>query len=109
MACPELQLMLLARAVRPPELDSLVRLNRFDNPLGIECKYFCTSIEGAMTYAQMAQRRYGDGPYTIVVTAIDRSLLSKTSSVVVDGGIEAVTVPTELLYSLRPPTFPESA
>ncbi len=35
------------------------------------------SVSGAKAYAKLAQRAFGDGPCTIVVTAIDPSLLDE--------------------------------
>ena len=61
--------LLLARAVKKPELESIRRENRFTNVVGLECKYFCTSVADALAYARLAQDSFKDGPYTIVVTA----------------------------------------
>jgi hypothetical protein len=94
---------LLFRAVLDLELDSIRDLLSFQNPPGLERKYFATSAAAARTYAAMAQARFGDGRYTVVATAIDAALLPPDCRIVVDRGIETVTVPTDLLYALEPP------
>lgn len=102
--------MFLARAVRPAELASIRQLGSFANVVGIEVKYFATSIDAARRFAAMADTRFGDGPYTIVTTYIDRVLLLPPGSrVIVDGGIEAIAIPSGLLYSLQPPTVLEGS
>ena len=55
----------------------------------------------------MAEQAFGEGPYTIVQTAMAASLIASDYLALVDGGIEAVTIPTDLLYALEPPTLLE--
>lgn len=68
-----------------------------------EVKYFSTMAEGAASYARQAHRAFGDGPFTIVGTQIPANLVNSTMRVTVDGGINTVTVPTQLLLQLNRP------
>ena len=97
----------LWRAVKAEELDSIRRLDAFTNIPGIERKYFTATLAGARAYAQLASLSYGDGPYFLVATWGDASLLPPDCWATVDRGIEIVAVPTELLYLLAPPTIVE--
>jgi uncharacterized protein RhaS with RHS repeats len=93
----------LFRAVSQAELQDLNTTGNFNNPLGIENKYFSTTAEGASSYAQQT---FGtglyQGPYSIVQTSIPTNLIGPTMQVTVDGGISTVVVPTELLPNLSP-------
>ncbi|MFT4046644.1 MAG: RHS repeat-associated core domain-containing protein [Solimonas sp.] len=94
----------LFRAVSNAELDDLSATGTFNNPLGIESKYFSTTAEGASSYAQQTVGTgLYQGPYTIIQTSIPTNLISPTMQVTVDGGISTVVVPTELLPSLSAP------
>ena len=86
---------------------SIRRLGSFTNAVGSEVKYFSTSLEAARRFAAMANERFGDGPYMLVTSGIDAGLLPANSRVTVDGGIEAVVIPSALLYALQPPTILE--
>jgi hypothetical protein len=89
--------------VSSAELDDLAATGTFNNPLGIESKYFSTTAEGASSYAQQTVGTgLYQGPYSIVQTSIPTSLISPVMQVSVDGGISTVVVPTELLPSLSP-------
>ena len=93
----------LFRAVLPAELADIPYRSEFMNLAGIEHKYFATSLDGARRYAMLAEQAFGDGPFTIVATRIDRSLIADESRVLVDGAIATVTIPTDLLYALERP------
>ena len=84
----------LFRAVTPPELASIYRMNAFSNPAGVERKYFSLTLEGARRYAIAAEDAFGDGPFAIVQTSIDPTLVSADSRAVVDRGIFVLSVPT---------------
>jgi RHS repeat-associated protein len=92
----------LYRAVQPTEFAQIQATNDFRNPPGIENKYFSTNIAGATTYATMANEAYGEN-YTVVGTSIDRNLITPDMRATVDGGIQTITVPTNMLPSLSPP------
>jgi hypothetical protein len=100
---------LLVRAVKRLELDSIRRLQRFTNIPGIERKYFATSTAAARAYGDLAHGTFGDGPYALVATSVDGSMLPADCRAVVDRGIETVTIPTELLYALAPPIIVDEA
>ena len=58
----------LYRAVQDEELNQILETGTFQNPVGLESKYFSTSYEGAACYAQEAEASGTDalaGPYTI--------------------------------------------
>jgi RHS repeat-associated protein len=99
----------LFRAVSPAELASIRGLGTFTNPLGIESKYFSTSLSGAQSYAAQAEAAFGDEPYSFVQTSIPNSQITPEMVPVggVDGGIETVVVPTETLPVLEPPVIIE--
>ena len=75
----------------------------FANPPGLEVKYFATTRLGAERYAALAAAAFGDGPFVIMSTAIDAVLIDPSFCVLVDGSIETVTVPTNILYLLQAP------
>ena len=93
----------LYRAVIEPELEGIQILQEFENPYGIESKYFSTNPEGAASYAKQAYQAFGDGPFTLVKTGIPTNLITEEMLVYVDRGISTVVVPTELLSSLVTP------
>ena len=98
----------LYRVVKPEELEQILEKNIFTNPYGIENKYFSTNLEGAMQYALMAEKAFGDPPYTIIGTSISReqySLLPADLKVSVDQGISAVLIPTHKLSLLSRPAI----
>ncbi|TLF79622.1 RHS repeat-associated core domain-containing protein, partial [Nocardia cyriacigeorgica] len=100
----------LYRAVQQRELEQILENRAFTNPAGIETKYFAFTEAAANSYAREAYRNWPDeGPYTIVRTTIDRSLIPDISRVdLADRGVgEAVALPTELLSRLgRPRILP---
>jgi RHS repeat-associated protein len=94
----------LYRAVTSEELATIVNSGgRFVADAG-GGKYFATTAEGAAQYARMASRAFGDGPYTIVRTTIERGLLRALpdATVVVDRGIGTVRLPGSALPRLGP-------
>jgi hypothetical protein len=93
------------RAVRDPELKQIERTGRFENPEGLEVKYFAETKAGAQQYGNMAEKAFKDGPYTIVETTIPESLLTAETTVVVDSGISTVVVRTEQLPQLSSPAM----
>jgi hypothetical protein len=93
----------LFRAVLPAEADSIAaNAGAFTNPVGIEVKYFSTTLEGAQSYASQASAAFGDGPFTIVQTAIPTSAITPEMAVTVDRGIQTIVVATEDLSKLAP-------
>jgi uncharacterized protein RhaS with RHS repeats len=92
----------LYRAVNSAELASIRSTRAFSNPLGIERKYFSTTLAGAQSYAAQASKAYGE-TYSVVRTAIPTRLISQDMRATVDRGIPTVTVPSELLPSLKSP------
>ncbi len=101
----------LYRAVQQRELEQILESRTFTNPEGIETKYFASTEEGANAYARgMFSRFPEEGPYTIVRTTIDRSLISDISRIenLADAGVgDAVALPTEVLSQLgRPRIIP---
>lgn len=97
----------LYRAVRPAEASSIRTQQALTNPPGIETKYFAVTLAGARLYARKADLRYGDGPYRIVKTTIRSDLIAKEMSLVVDGGIRTIVLPTRLLACLTRPEMVE--
>lgn len=96
----------LYRAVTLDELSDIQDLSKFRNPLGIENKYFSETVEGATSYAKQAHKAYRDGPYTIVETSIPTHLIDPQWKTLVDqGGIPAITIPTNMLRQLETPTI----
>ena len=93
----------LYRAVMPAEYDDLRLSWTFQNPRGIEVKYFSETAEGATHYARLAHRAFGDGPFTLVETQISEEWILPEMRVKVDQTIATVVVPTELLPQLSPP------
>ena len=93
----------LFRMVAPRELESITRLGRFTNLPQIETKYFTTSVSKAIEFGNIADAFFADGPYTLIETAIQTSLIDWSFNVSVDSGIPTVTLPTRLLRFLDPP------
>lgn len=93
----------LYRAVMPNELADIEASNVLQNTVGNEVKYFSTTAEGAASYGQQAAKAFGDGPFTIVQSSIPTSAITTEMQVVVDGGIQTVVVPTELLPKMSQP------
>lgn len=81
------------------------KAGKFNNPPGIENKYFSTTKEGAQQYGDMAQKAFKDGPYSVVETSIPTNQIAKDMQVTVDSGIKTVTVPTDKLNQLTKPKF----
>lgn len=99
----------LYRAVNSTELADINSRNSFRNPFGTENKYFATTAEGAASYAKQAYQHGGllyEGPYSIVGTKLERSLVTDImrAPLGVDRGIQTLVVPTELLPRLGSPT-----
>jgi hypothetical protein len=92
----------LFRAVRPAELEQIDRTKSFQNPFGIETKYFSTTLEGAQKYARMAWK---DGLFTIVQTSIQRPTPNWNWNPYVDGGVPTVVLRSEDLPRLGRPTI----
>jgi hypothetical protein len=93
----------LFRAVLPGEAESIQATGAFTNPLGIEVKYFSTSLGGAQSYASQATAAFGDGPFTFVGTGIPTSAITPEMQVTVDRGIRTVVISTQDLPKLTPP------
>ncbi|WBY08317.1 RHS repeat-associated core domain-containing protein [Sphingomonas sp. 7/4-4] len=93
----------LFRAVGSAELGSIRSSGGFSNPIGIEGKYFATTLEGAQSYASQAVARFGDAPYTFVQTSIKNTLLTPAMSATVDRRISSLVIPTHVLPSLATP------
>ncbi|EOE4638715.1 RHS repeat-associated core domain-containing protein [Providencia stuartii] len=93
----------LYRAVGPDELNNIKQTNAFNNPAGIETKYFTTSGEKASEYGKKAVLGFGDEPYTIVKTSVPKNLISDPKFYAeVDGGIPAYVLPSDILAGLKP-------
>jgi hypothetical protein len=97
------EIITLFRAVSAAELISIRSTGVFLNPIGIETKYFSTSLEGAQFYAAQAISRFGEGPFTFVRTSIQSSLITDQMSVLVDRGISTIALPEALLAKLSFP------
>ena len=93
----------LYRMVTVVELDDLRQSGAFQNPLGIENKYFALTPEGAAAYAQQAHKAFGDGPFTMVTTTLPTHTITSDMRVTVDRGIATVIVSTQQLVELSPP------
>ncbi|WP_164928463.1 polymorphic toxin-type HINT domain-containing protein [Gloeobacter violaceus] len=105
----------LYRAVLDKELQDIKSSGVFRNPYGIEIKYFSVTAEGAARYArsQFINRPF-EGPYTLLRTRVPSSLLAnpQVTRLILDrgiGGVDTVTIPTELLKNLSPPTMLRAA
>ena len=93
----------LYRAVGPEELESIRATEQFTNLPGLESKYFTTSAEDAADYAKQAVRAFGDEPYTIIKTQVNKKVLNQPNiNATVDGGIPAVVLPNKDLKNLKP-------
>lgn len=77
------------RAVKDDELKQLSDTRRFQNPLGIESKYFSSTPEGAALYARSAHAKFPDeGAYTLVRGVIRTEHIPAESRIehLADGG-----------------------
>ncbi|SFE75530.1 RHS repeat-associated core domain-containing protein [Actinacidiphila alni] len=88
------------RAVQSKELAQLLKTRRFENVLGIETKYFSTTMEGAAAYARAAFKAYKEeGPYTLVRSVIHKDAINPESLIdhLADagGGIDALALSVE--------------
>ncbi|GAB2913756.1 DUF6531 domain-containing protein [Streptomyces mayteni] len=95
--------MYVYRAVQNAELNQISRTRTFQNPAGIEVKYFSDTAEGAAAYARQMYGRFPDeGPYTMVRSTIRTDAIPDLSRVdlVEAGGIAALAIPTEILESM---------
>ncbi|MDG9708226.1 DUF6531 domain-containing protein [Streptomyces sp. DH10] len=95
--------MYLYRAVMDGELGQILRTRTFQNPQGIETKYFSTTAEAAASYAREMYSRFPhEGAYTLVRSTIRRDTIPDISRVdlVEAGGIEALALPTEVLEQM---------
>ncbi|MEU9879362.1 DUF6531 domain-containing protein [Streptomyces phaeochromogenes] len=97
--------MYLYRAVMNGELDQILRTRSFQNPRGIEVKYFSSTPEGAAAYArQMYSRMPDEGPYTMVRSTIRQDAIPEISRIEhladAGGNIEALAIPTEVLEQM---------
>ncbi|WP_316776036.1 RHS repeat-associated core domain-containing protein [Streptomyces sasae] len=93
----------LYRAVMSRELDQIASTRTFQNPRGIETKYFSTTAESAASYAREMYSRFPhEGPYTLVRSTINVDHIPESSRVqlVEAGGIEAMALPTEVLEKM---------
>lgn len=90
----------LYRAIKPAELQQIIETGGFENPYGIERKYFSTSLEGAKQFAKMAEKAFGDEPYSYIKTQIPRTVVTDILKANVDRGINTIVVPTENLFQL---------
>ena len=82
------------RAVKGEELDQVKRDRRFQNPPGIETKYFSSTPEGAAAYAKAAHSKFpGEGAYTLTRGVIDSRNIPAESRIEhladAGGGIDA--------------------
>lgn len=103
MAILEPETTALYRMVTAAELNDILQLGAFRNPYGIENKYFAITAAGAASYAQQAHKAFGDGPFTMVETAIPTRSITPDMRVTVDRGLSTVIVPTQQLSELSPP------
>ncbi|MXM62309.1 Rhs protein [Streptomyces sp. HUCO-GS316] len=93
----------LYRAVMDGELGQIMRTRTFQNPRGIETKYFSTTAEAAAAYArEMFSRFPQEGAYTLVRSTVRTDAIPEISRVdlVEAGGIEALALPTEVLEQM---------
>jgi len=94
----------LYRAVGPDELADIEAIGAFrPSPFGLEGKYFTTTPEGAISYADQAVRGFGDPLYTLVETSMPTSLIRPKLGATVDRGIPSVVVPNDRLNQLSAP------
>ncbi|EDM76670.1 hypothetical protein PPSIR1_38119 [Plesiocystis pacifica SIR-1] len=97
----------LYRAVEPAELADIQATGEFRNPYGIEVKYFSTTLDGAAEEAKLLHR-FSKEPMTIVETSIPRSsldMIPQGNTLLVDGAVPTVVLPTDLLQLLSPPSI----
>src|SRR5262249_23213282 len=94
----------LFRAVMPAEAQSIDALGVFSNSLGVESKYFSTTLGGAQSYADQATAAFGDGPFSFFSTEIPTSAITPDMQVTVDGGINTIVVSTEDMTKLSVPS-----
>ena len=87
----------------PAEAASIESFGVFINPLGIESKYFSTTLEGAQSYADQATAAFGDGPFSFYSAQMPTSAITPEMTVTVDRGVNTVVVGTEDLPKLSPP------
>jgi len=90
----------LYRAVKPDELEDILKTGQFINRGSAEGKYFTSSAEHASDYAKQAVEGFLDPPYTIIKTEIPTSSLP--SPTFVDGGIPAYVLPNNALPGMVP-------
>jgi hypothetical protein len=93
----------LYRAVMPGEAADIAATGVLRNPTGVEVKYFSTAIDGAASYANLAARAFGDGPFTFIRVDIPTNLITTEMRVTVDRGVPTVVLPSELLPRTTPP------
>ncbi|MEU9942377.1 ricin-type beta-trefoil lectin domain protein [Streptomyces lavendulae] len=77
------------RAVKDDEMKQLLETRRFQNPQGIESKYFSSTPEGAALYARSAHATFPDeGAYTLVRGVIRTEHIPAESRIehLADGG-----------------------
>lgn len=105
----EVKTITLYRAVNPNELEQILQTEKFENlPGTAEGKYFSTSLSGAKKYAAMAEKVFGDPPYSFIRTNVPQSIITKIMGTIVDGGIETIVVPEKNLPSLTTPEILEN-
>ncbi|MFD5317724.1 DUF6531 domain-containing protein [Streptomyces sp. NPDC127098] len=95
--------MYLYRAVQNAELNQIARTRTFQNPAGIEVKYFSTTPEAAAAYARTMYGRFPDeGPYTLVRSTIRIDDIPEISRVdlVEAGGIEALALRDDIIENM---------
>ena len=95
----------LYRAVKPMELQDVVKTGKFRIPVEVkgmsaEGKYFTTSYESAKAYGDSAVEAFNDAPYTIIRTEVPSAVLP--SPVSVEHGIQAYVLPEASLDGLVP-------
>ncbi|SCK55238.1 RHS repeat-associated core domain-containing protein [Streptomyces sp. WMMB 714] len=72
----------LYRAVKDPELQQIQATRRFENPYGVETKYFSGTAEGAAAYGREMHGRFPDeGPYTVVYSSIPDHAIKAESEI----------------------------
>lgn len=97
----------LWRAVKDPELGDITKTGMFrtSHPGWGEVKYFSEAPEGAASYAKQAYEAWpNEDPYTMVETSIPKEFITPDMLVPVDGNVDAVVIPEDLLPYLNPPT-----
>ena len=95
----------LYRAVHDNELANINSTQEFQIPLGgTESKYFSMTPEGASQFANMYYSAFpGEGPFTMVSTAIPTNLIGSDWLSLPDLGIPTVLVPADYLPNLYVP------